>query len=101
MRRARGASDVADLQSQNLGQDQHALDVARATMTTLAQQGIAVDAGPIGARRAFAPQSERPLGVVQFPVWWCRVRWRRPRVRGSVSRVHALADGSIHPTIAM
>ena len=41
---ARGASDVADLLRQNLGQEQHALDVARATMTTLAQQGIAVGA---------------------------------------------------------
>ncbi|MGZ6617509.1 MAG: hypothetical protein ACXVFQ_24170 [Solirubrobacteraceae bacterium] len=40
---ARGASDVADLQRQNLGQKQHALDVARAT-TKLADQGIAVGA---------------------------------------------------------
>lgn len=56
---ARGASDVADLLRQNLEQSQHALDVVRATITTLAQQGIAVGAGPTGARRAFARHSER------------------------------------------
>jgi ferritin-like metal-binding protein YciE len=39
---ARGASEVAELLTQNLKQEIHALDVARATMNTIAQQGIAV-----------------------------------------------------------
>ncbi len=38
---ARGASEVAELLTQNLKQEQRALDVARATMNTIAQQGIA------------------------------------------------------------
>jgi ferritin-like metal-binding protein YciE len=41
---ARGASEVAELLTQNLKQEIHALDVARATMNTIAQQGIAVAA---------------------------------------------------------
>jgi ferritin-like metal-binding protein YciE len=41
---ARGASEVAELLTQNLKQEKHALDVARATMNTIAQQRIAVAA---------------------------------------------------------
>lgn len=39
---ARGASEVAALLQQNLEQEKHALEVARATMKTIAGQGIAV-----------------------------------------------------------
>ncbi len=39
---ARGASEVAALLQQNLVEDQHALEVARAAMETIAQSGIAV-----------------------------------------------------------
>jgi ferritin-like metal-binding protein YciE len=41
---ARGAIEVADLLTQNLEQEKHALDVARTTMQTIARQGIAVGA---------------------------------------------------------
>lgn len=41
---ARGATDVAALLRENLEQDKHALDVARSTMNTIAEQGIAVGA---------------------------------------------------------
>ncbi len=41
---ARGAADVVALLRQNLEQEKHALDVARSTMKTIAQQGIAVGA---------------------------------------------------------
>ena len=40
--KARGATEVAALLTQNLVQETHALDVARTTMETIAQQGIAV-----------------------------------------------------------
>ena len=39
---ARGASEVAALLQQNLDQEHHALEVARTTMKTIAEQGIAV-----------------------------------------------------------
>jgi len=39
---ARGASEVAALLQQNLDQEKHALEVARTTMRTIAEQGIAV-----------------------------------------------------------
>jgi ferritin-like metal-binding protein YciE len=39
---ARGAGEVAELLSRNLEQEKHALDVARTTMKTIGQQGIAV-----------------------------------------------------------
>ena len=41
---ARGASEVAALLRQNLEQEKHALEVARTTMKTIANQGIAVAA---------------------------------------------------------
>ena len=41
---ARGATDVAALLRENVEQDKHALDVARSTMNTIAEQGIAVGA---------------------------------------------------------
>ena len=41
---ARGVTDVAALLRENLEQDRHALDVARSTMNTIAEQGIAVAA---------------------------------------------------------
>lgn len=41
---ARGAADVAALLQQNLDQEKHALDIARASMKTIATDGIAVSA---------------------------------------------------------
>jgi ferritin-like metal-binding protein YciE len=41
---ARGATDVAALLRQNLEQEKHALQVARTTMKTIAQHGIAIAA---------------------------------------------------------
>ena len=41
---ARGASEVAALLRQNLEQEKHALETARAAMKTIAQQGVAVGA---------------------------------------------------------
>jgi ferritin-like metal-binding protein YciE len=41
---ARGASEVADLLRQNLEQEKRALEVARSSMKTIAEQGIAVGA---------------------------------------------------------
>ena len=41
---ARGASEVAAILRQNLEQEQHALETARSTMKTIAQQGVAVGA---------------------------------------------------------
>ena len=41
---AREASEVAALLRQNLEQEKHALEVARTTMKTIANQGIAVAA---------------------------------------------------------
>ena len=40
----RGASEVAALLRQNLEQEKHALETARSTMKTIAQQGVAVGA---------------------------------------------------------
>ena len=40
--RARGETEVAELLQHNLDQDAHALEVARSTMSTIADQGIAV-----------------------------------------------------------
>lgn len=42
---ARGATEVAALLSQNLEQEQHALEVARSAMRKIASEGIAVGAG--------------------------------------------------------
>jgi ferritin-like metal-binding protein YciE len=39
---ARGTGEVAELLSRNLEQEKHALDVARTTMQTIGQRGIAV-----------------------------------------------------------
>ena len=41
---ARGATEVAQLLRQNLEQDKHALELARTTMKTIANQGIAAGA---------------------------------------------------------
>ena len=41
---ARGATEVAQLLRQNLEQEEHALEVARTAMKTIANQGIAVSA---------------------------------------------------------
>lgn len=41
---ARGASEVAALLRQNLEQEKHALETARSSMKTIAQQGVAVGA---------------------------------------------------------
>ena len=40
--RARGETQVAELLQENLDQDTHALEIARSTMNTIANQGIAV-----------------------------------------------------------
>lgn len=39
---ARGSNDVAELLHQNLRQEEHALEIARTTMKSIASQGIAV-----------------------------------------------------------
>ena len=39
---ARGETEVAQLLQQNLDQDTHALQIARSTMDTIAEQGIAI-----------------------------------------------------------
>ena len=41
---ARGATEVAQLLRQNLAQEEHALEVARTAMKTIANQGIATHA---------------------------------------------------------